>query len=415
MTSRHSLASVLVPFTPRLRTAHLSLAQGFAAMVSPPRFELMVKPGETQRQIVEITNADSRPATFRLRTADWTLDAKAAVAAERCSGRGQLPALGGDRASRDRRACRRPVSLPLRAHAACRRDRRMPLRARHRGRRRSRRRRPEHQGSDQRPDRRHRLRNGRGRDTGARDRGHRRGRCRTDERFRCCASATAGARMAGSTGFLSGHRRQWPQSRVHARRAADPARRNARRSRSTSHRGRAQSRSKYSIRSRSAARSSGAVDRRRSRPDSRHDRCGGSPRSRLRPAWCRRTSRARRHRAPAANGTKSEPRSGVRRSADRRRGARPRSMGPMMPLRTTREGWPRYLRVEGVSSYFDQQGLITRENGGRLSADASTRRRTARFRWTRRRERVPARSSPRSSNAASRSTATGSRTTRWAS
>ena len=36
------------------------------------------------------------------------------------------------------------------------------------------------------------------------------------------------------------------------------------------------------------------------------------------------------------------------------------------------EGWPRYFRVEGVASYFDQQGLITRENGGRLSARIDT-------------------------------------------
>ena len=54
-------------------------AQGFAAMVSPPRFELSVKPGESTRQVVEITNADGRPANFNLRTADWTLDANAAV------------------------------------------------------------------------------------------------------------------------------------------------------------------------------------------------------------------------------------------------------------------------------------------------------------------------------------------------
>jgi fimbrial chaperone protein len=55
------------------------LAQGFAAMVSPPRFELSGKPGETQRQVVEITNADSRAATYRMRTSDWTLGANAMV------------------------------------------------------------------------------------------------------------------------------------------------------------------------------------------------------------------------------------------------------------------------------------------------------------------------------------------------
>ena len=54
-------------------------AQQFAAMVSPPRVEFEMTPGETVRQVVEITNADSQPATYRFRTADWTLDPKAAV------------------------------------------------------------------------------------------------------------------------------------------------------------------------------------------------------------------------------------------------------------------------------------------------------------------------------------------------
>jgi len=36
------------------------------------------------------------------------------------------------------------------------------------------------------------------------------------------------------------------------------------------------------------------------------------------------------------------------------------------------EGWSRYLRVEGVGSYFQQQGQITRENGARVSARIDT-------------------------------------------
>ncbi len=36
------------------------------------------------------------------------------------------------------------------------------------------------------------------------------------------------------------------------------------------------------------------------------------------------------------------------------------------------QGWPRYWRIEGVTSYFDQQGQITRENGARLSARLDT-------------------------------------------
>jgi len=35
-------------------------------------------------------------------------------------------------------------------------------------------------------------------------------------------------------------------------------------------------------------------------------------------------------------------------------------------------GWPRFVRVEGLTSYFDQQGLVTRENGARLSARIDT-------------------------------------------
>jgi hypothetical protein len=54
-------------------------AQGFAAMVSPPRFELSGRPGQTQRQVVEIANADLLSATYRLRTTDWTLDANGVV------------------------------------------------------------------------------------------------------------------------------------------------------------------------------------------------------------------------------------------------------------------------------------------------------------------------------------------------
>jgi len=36
------------------------------------------------------------------------------------------------------------------------------------------------------------------------------------------------------------------------------------------------------------------------------------------------------------------------------------------------DGWPRFWRIEGVTSYFDQQGQITRENGARFSAFLDT-------------------------------------------
>lgn len=59
--------------------APLAAGQEFAAVVSPPRFEITAKPGERVRQVVEITNASSQRATYYLRTADWKLSPDAGV------------------------------------------------------------------------------------------------------------------------------------------------------------------------------------------------------------------------------------------------------------------------------------------------------------------------------------------------
>jgi hypothetical protein len=48
-------------------------AGGFAATVSPPRFELQGKPGKVIRDIVEIHNTGDNKAVYSLRTADWKL------------------------------------------------------------------------------------------------------------------------------------------------------------------------------------------------------------------------------------------------------------------------------------------------------------------------------------------------------
>jgi hypothetical protein len=50
-------------------------ADGFAALVSPPRFEVSGKAGATLRQVIEITNPSNVPAKFRLHTADFVLGA----------------------------------------------------------------------------------------------------------------------------------------------------------------------------------------------------------------------------------------------------------------------------------------------------------------------------------------------------
>jgi len=48
-------------------------AQGFAALVSPPLFELATKPGKTSRSVIEISNRSTSPGHYLIHTADWTL------------------------------------------------------------------------------------------------------------------------------------------------------------------------------------------------------------------------------------------------------------------------------------------------------------------------------------------------------
>ena len=47
-------------------------AQGFAALVSPPRFELATPPGRVLRSVVEVSNRSTAPARYLFHTADWT-------------------------------------------------------------------------------------------------------------------------------------------------------------------------------------------------------------------------------------------------------------------------------------------------------------------------------------------------------
>lgn len=54
-------------------------AQGFSALVTPPRFEDVAKPGALYRNVVEITNVSDRSAKYVLKTADWELDAQASA------------------------------------------------------------------------------------------------------------------------------------------------------------------------------------------------------------------------------------------------------------------------------------------------------------------------------------------------
>ena len=54
-------------------------AEEFAAIASPPRFELAGKPGGVVREVLEIANAGSTPAKYTVKTADWSFDANSGV------------------------------------------------------------------------------------------------------------------------------------------------------------------------------------------------------------------------------------------------------------------------------------------------------------------------------------------------
>ena len=60
-----SLAAVVLPAGAR--------AQGFAALVSPPRFELAAKPGKTLRSVIQVSNRSTAPGRYLIHTADWRL------------------------------------------------------------------------------------------------------------------------------------------------------------------------------------------------------------------------------------------------------------------------------------------------------------------------------------------------------
>ncbi|WP_137921094.1 hypothetical protein [Hydrogenophaga sp. 2FB] len=47
-------------------------AQGFAAYITPPRFEVQVAPGQTLRQVVEIQHVGQQKGNYRIYTNDWS-------------------------------------------------------------------------------------------------------------------------------------------------------------------------------------------------------------------------------------------------------------------------------------------------------------------------------------------------------
>jgi fimbrial chaperone protein len=72
MKSKLFLSAVLVAAA--MLTGDATLAAGFGAGISPPKFELRAKPGATLRDVLTILNASDEPAEYSLRTADWQLN-----------------------------------------------------------------------------------------------------------------------------------------------------------------------------------------------------------------------------------------------------------------------------------------------------------------------------------------------------
>lgn len=78
-TLLRALRASATTFAALLACAGAAHAQGFSAAASPPRFELQATPGQRVRQVLEISNVGSMPASYHIRTADWTFEPDASV------------------------------------------------------------------------------------------------------------------------------------------------------------------------------------------------------------------------------------------------------------------------------------------------------------------------------------------------
>ncbi|HEV8017200.1 MAG TPA: hypothetical protein VGP32_01420 [Steroidobacteraceae bacterium] len=71
MRPLNSLVTVLIATL----GANAARAAEFAAVVSPPRFELSAKSGAALRQVIEVTNRAAAPSQYRFHTADFVVGA----------------------------------------------------------------------------------------------------------------------------------------------------------------------------------------------------------------------------------------------------------------------------------------------------------------------------------------------------
>jgi fimbrial chaperone protein len=62
-----------------LAVADAAVAQGFAALIAPPRFELKAKPGQVIAESFDISNPEFLVAKYEIFTADWSLSEQGSV------------------------------------------------------------------------------------------------------------------------------------------------------------------------------------------------------------------------------------------------------------------------------------------------------------------------------------------------
>ena len=78
LRARHTLpgwaSAGVLAFTPLVVDA-----QGFAAYITPPRFEVQATAGQSLRQVLEIQHVGQQKGNFRIYTSDWTLNADNSV------------------------------------------------------------------------------------------------------------------------------------------------------------------------------------------------------------------------------------------------------------------------------------------------------------------------------------------------
>ncbi len=76
---KHAVCQAVLLGAGLLAVASGVMAQGFSALISPPRIETLAKPGQTTRQVVEVSQVGPAPGKFRVYTADWSLNSTGGV------------------------------------------------------------------------------------------------------------------------------------------------------------------------------------------------------------------------------------------------------------------------------------------------------------------------------------------------